>query len=485
MELDSNSETPLSKQLYSLLQEAILSGRLAGGIKLPGTRALSKGLNVSRNTVVSAFEQLMIEGYIYGKIGAGTFVTKDLPDKVFELKEPAPENKRSAVQNKNFESNFNKKELQELSFSRAEIYPFQNGIPSLEEFPLSTWLKITNKVGSYLPYLQLGYENSAGYKSLRSAVAEYLKTYRAVKCTPEQIIIINGSQQGLDLIGRVLLKKNKNVLLEDPCYWGTRSSLISTNVNIYPTPVDDEGIDIGYAVKNYPDADFIYTTPSHQFPLGSIMSVSRRLELLEYSKKKNAWIIEDDYDSEFRYSGSPLPSLQGMDEWKRVIYIGTFSKVLFPGLRLGYMVLPSIEMVKHFAVAKSMIDRQSPIFEQLITTKFIEDGHFTRHIRKMRMLYKSRQEFLINELRKEIGDTIKVNPSEAGMQLIVRLPKKMNDKKVASIASKNKLIVYPLSNYVLKFKREPALILGYTAFNEKELKAGVKKMQKSIESYIN
>ncbi len=481
--LDSSSDTPMYKQLYTLIREAILSGRFKGGQKLPGTRTFSSELKISRNTVVQAFEQLMIEGYISGRIGAGTYITKEIPDKFLSGRKTQPAQKIKSRQTQfKIDKSLGSFDLLLRNISEDKIVPFQNGLPSLEDFPFNTWLKIINKNGMYLPQLQFGYKKSTGYEPLKEAIANYLQSYRAVNCSPEQIIIINGSQQGLDLISRVLLKEQNNVLLEDPCYFGTRASVLTASSRIFPVPVDDEGISVEYAEKHYRKPDFIYTTPSHQFPLGSTMSISRRLHLLEYANKNDAWIIEDDYDSEFRYTGSPLPSLQGMDKFGRVIYIGTFSKVLFPGLRLGYLVLPSLEMVNPFAVAKSIIDRQSPILEQLVLTKFIDEGHFTKHIRKMRMLYKERQEFLVNELQSELGSILDVKPSGAGMHIVAFLPERFNDKKVSQLAKENDLIVYPLSEYVLKFKRKPGLVMGYTAFNQDKLKAGVRVLKKILKS---
>jgi len=484
IQLDFTSETPLYKQLYSLIREGILSGRFKGGQKLPGTRTFSTELKVSRNTVVQAFEQLIIEGYISGKIGAGTYITNEIPDKFLSKKKTQTVAKIKFKKPSLFlDKKIGPVDLIYRNITEDKITPFQNGLPSLEDFPFKSWLKIINKNGTYLPHLQFGYKNSTGYEPLKEAIAAYLQTYRAVNCTSAQIIIINGSQQGLDIICRVLLKENDKVLLEDPCYFGMKASVLSAKGKIYPTPVDDEGINIDYAAKNYPSPDFIFTTPSHQFPYGSTMSISRRLKLLEYANKNDAWIIEDDYDSEFRFAGSPLPSLQGMDKFGRVIYIGTFSKVLFPGLRLGYLVLPSVEMVNPFAVLKSITDRQSPIFEQIVLTKFIEEGHFTKHIRKMRMLYKERKEFLIEELKRELGNLLKVKESDAGMHIVGLLPERFNDKKVSDLAKEKDLIVYPLSEYVLKFKRGPGLVMGYTAFNKNKLKEGVQILKKVLKEF--
>ncbi len=479
--LDFSSTVPLYKQLYNLLREGILSGRFRRGLKLPGTRTFSSELKISRNTVTQAFEQLRIEGYITGEIGAGTYITNEIPDKfLFVRNANSDKRKNSSIK---VHKKFEPPELLLRNILEDKIIPFQNGLPSLDDFPYKTWLKIINRNGTIIPKLQFGYKSAAGYYPLRQTVAEYLQTYRAVDCTPDQIVIINGSQQGLDLISRALLKSNDNVMLEDPGYFGTKASVLYSGANIFPVPVDDEGININYAAKKYPKPNFIYTTPSHQFPFGSIMSISRRIKLLEYANKNNAWIIEDDYDSEFRYAGSPLPSLQGMDKFNRVIYIGTFSKVLFPGLRLGYLVLPDEELVETFAVAKTIVDRQSPIFDQVVLTKFIEEGHFTKHIRKMRMIYKERQEFLINEINRELCGLLEVKPSDAGMHIVAWLPENFSDKKISITAKENNLVVYPLSEYVIKFKRRPGLIMGYTGFDKDNLKEGIVKLKRILSSY--
>ena len=483
LKINFDSEVPLYKQLYNTFRQSILDGKFSPGQKLPGTRTLAAELNVSRNTVALAFDQLLIEGYIKGKTGSGTFVN-EIPDNFLNLNEKG-NGKKS---NFNFPTKLNNQlsapEIYHRNTSSEAIVPFQNGVPSLNDFPIKTWLKLNNQIVQTFSNIHLGYGDAAGYKPLREEIASYLRTYRAVNCTAEQIIIVNGSQQGLDLIGRVLLESGTNVWLEDPGYFGARASMLFADSKIFPCPLDDDGLDINYSSKKYPAPKLIYTTPSHQFPLGITTSAARRIELLQYASKNNCWIIEDDYDSEFRYYGDPLPSLQGMDKNNCVLYLGTFSKVLFPALRLGYLVLPDPQMVNIFASAKSMMDRQCPVFEQMIVTEFLKQGYFTRHIRKMRMLYKSRQEFLINEIEKELNGILKINPSPAGMQIIGWLPKNLKDKKVAEAAKKNNLIVNALSDYSMKFFKHPGLILGYTAFNEKEIKNGIKKLKTTLESYL-
>ena len=479
LKIDHQSNTPLYRQLYNNFRQSILNGKFSPGLKLPGTRSLAAELNISRNTVVLAFEQLLLEGYLKGKIGSGTFVN-EIPDNILNVKEKVKRKKSGKKISTNLINQLGSPELIQRNTSSEQIIPFQNGVPSLDEFPIKTWVKLNNQTAKTTSEVQLGYGDAAGYWPLREEIASYLRTYRAVNCNAEQIIIVNGSQQGLDLVMRVLLNPGDYVWHEDPGYFGARASMLFAGAKIFPSPLDDEGLDVEYSSKKYPPPRLIYTTPSHQFPLGYTMSISRRIQVLQYASKNDCWIIEDDYDSEFRYSGNPLPSLQGMDKNNCVLYLGTFSKVLFPGLRLGYLVLPDPEMRNLFVSAKSMMDRQSPTFEQIITYQFLKEGYFTRHIRKMRILYKERQEFLIKEVEKEIGNLIKLKSSDAGMHLIAWLPENFDEIKISRKAKENNLIVYPVSEYVLKFKQKPGLFLGYTAFDKTRLKAGVQKLKKVL-----
>ncbi|HVO75116.1 MAG TPA: PLP-dependent aminotransferase family protein [Ignavibacteriaceae bacterium] len=510
--LDPSSHIPLYKQLYIKTRNAILEGKFIKGQKLPGTRSLASELKISRNTVALAFAQLFIEGYITGQIGSGTYIS-EIPDNFFDpakrpirintagkkngkIKKTYSENPeiqaaeiRQITDNNETADRTGLRFLEKLKTSAGpselisryrnldEIRAFQNGIPSFSEFPFKTWQKLINRASQCFNSMHLGYGDAAGYKPLREAVANYLRKFRAVNCTAEQIIIINGTQQGLDLISRVLLKPGNTVWLEDPGYFGARGAMIFADAVIFPCPIDKEGLDIEYAAKNNPAPRLIFTTPSHQFPLGYVMSISRRLKLLQYAGRHGSWIIEDDYDSEFRYSGSPLPSLQGLDQYKRVLYLGTFSKVLFPGLRIGYIVLPDKEMGDLFATVKSLTDRQNPIFEQVLLAKFIEEGHFAVHLRKMRMLYKKRQEFLVAEVKKELKGFVKIEASPAGMHIILQLPKKSNDKKISEEALKRGIIVRPLSEYSIKFFPNPGLLLGYTAFEENQIREGIRELK--------
>ena len=497
--------------MYNLLRKGILEGKFIRDQKLPGSRSLAKALGISRNTVDLAFDQLMIEGYIYKKRGSGSYVS-EVPDNFFstyrkskglKLKSELPGN-GSVKQNLSAEvherQNRRIKEYGSLLTERIkestgesgltarfrtadEIIPFQNGIPTFSEFPFKVWQRIADKVILSAFKQNMGYGDAAGYRPLREAVASYLGAYRAVNCKADQVLIVNGTQQALDLTGRVLLaasKKKPVVWVEDPGYFSARASLLFSGAEIRPCRVDKEGLDLEHAVNNYPVPDLIFLTPSHQFPLGYTMSISRRLSILQYAMKNNCWIFEDDYDSAFRYSGDPLPSLQGIDQYGRVLYSGTFSKVLFPGLRIGYIILPAADMADAFATVKSITDRQNPVLEQMILAQFIKEGHFSKHLRKMRLLYKTRQDFLVKEINKGFGGILKAEPSSSGMHIISWLPEKVNDKKIALQAIKHKVIARALSEYSVKYYSRPGLLLGYSAFSEEEMIRGLSRLKRIL-----
>ena len=482
--INFSSKVPIYKQLYDSIRNSILEGKFTVGQKLPGTRALAAGLKISRYTVATAFQQLLNEGYIKGIPGSGSYVN-EIPDKLLLAKTDKLTSKTEKKIVTKIYKQIESIQYYHEAIAPKEIVPFQTNALFLEDFPIKTWLKLNNRATQIYSGSHLRYSDATGYKPLKEEIAKYLRTYRAVNCNADQIIIVTGSQQGLDLIAKSLLEPGDSVVLEDPGYFGIKMALKFTHAKICPAPLDSDGIDIEYIFKNYLKPKLIYTTPSHQYPTGAVMRASRRRELLQYANENDCLIIEDDYDSEFRYAGSPLPSLQGIDKNNSVIYLGTFSKVLFPGLRLGYLVVTDPGLYEILATAKLMTDIQNPVFEQIITYLFLKGGHFTKHIRKMRVLYKKRQDFLINEIKKELKGLINIKESPAGMHIICWLPKNADDKKIAHIAKENDVIVFPLSNSSVKFFKEPALFLGYTAFNQEEIKTGIKKLKKILLENLN
>ncbi len=486
---DKNSSCPIYKQIYDTIRCSILSGEFESNMQLPATRLLAEQLGVSRMTVINAYEQLFAEGYLEGKIGAGTFVASHLPEEF--LQTPHIENQKREVKKPQRKLNLShygtsllKNSGQVLRCHQATSFlPFQHGITALDKFPFDVWAKIAQKWHRNPPRDILGYGNPSGFRPLREAVAAHLETSRGVRCVPEQVIIINGTQQGVDLISKVLLGPQDKVWLEEPCYLGARDGFAFAGAKVVHVEVDDEGFDLREAQKECRAARLVYVTPSHQFPLGVTMSLARRLSLLKWASENEAWIIEDDYNSEYRYAGRPLASLQGLDCDGRVIYLGSFSKTIFPSLRLGCLVVPP-DLVDVFTAARALADLHSPVLNQAILAEFIAEGHLARHIRRMRGLYEERQEILIAEIKKRLDGFLEVSKADAGMHIIGWLPNGVNDNEVSQKGAEVNLHLIPISTYRNKESSRGALVLGYTAFDEKQIKEGVKKLAKILISYV-
>jgi len=391
---------PLYRQIYEAVRRAILGGELIRGAKVPGSRLLAKELGVSRMTVVNAYDQLFAEGYLEGKTGAGTYVASTLPEAMLRVDELSSPQRKAVANPGDHTLSRRGKWFASTSITKLRVQPdgnnyaFQNGVPALDEFPFKVWSQLASRRWRNPPRELLGYGDPAGYGPLREIIAAHLRSTRAVQCDADQVIIVAGSQQAVDLTARILLDPDDVVWVEDPCYPGAHNALLSAGAKVVSIPVDEEGFDLAAALQRSGKARLVYVTPSHQFPLGITMSLSRRLMLLEWARRSGALIIEDDYNSEFRYAGRPLASLQGLDEDGRVIYVGTFSKTIFPSMRLGCIVVPK-GLSEAFIAARALVDRHSPSLDQAILADFISEGHFTRHIRKMRSLYAERQQVLV------------------------------------------------------------------------------------------
>ncbi|MBA3826972.1 MAG: PLP-dependent aminotransferase family protein, partial [Ktedonobacterales bacterium] len=354
----------------------------------------------------------------------------------------------------------------------THIGAFRTGIPDLAGFPFDVWGQIAARHWRAPDLNWLGYGDPAGYLPLRAAIAGYLGEARAVRCTPEQIIITNGSQGGIDLAARVLLDPGDAVWMEDPGYAGARGALVGAGMRLIPVPVGPEGLEVATGEALCPTARLAYVSPSHQYPLGVTMSLRRRLDLLAWAKQAGAWVLEDDYDSEYRYTGRPLAALQGLDSSGRVIYIGTFSKVLFPALRLGYVVVPP-DLVQPFGAARALIDRHSPTVDQAILADFIAEGHFARHIRRMRERYAERQGVLAAELRRILPNHLAVTSAAAGMFLVATLPAGSNDRTLTQRLAARGITAGALSIYYHGPAPRHALLLGYAAFTPQQIRTGV------------
>jgi len=310
---------------------------------------------------------------------------------------------------------------------------------------------------------------------LRKAVASYLRVSRAVRCEPDQVIIVSGTRQALDLTVRLLIDPGDSVWMEEPGYFGAHSALKAASARLIPVPVDADGLNVAEGIAKCATARMAYTTPSHQFPLGTPLGVARRLELLKWAAEANAWILEDDYDSEFRYSSRPLPALQSLDQAGSVIYFGTFSKLLFPALRLAYLVAPT-NLVDSYSIAKAVTDDQAPTVDQAILADFMEEGHFTRHIRRMRALYLERLEILLDSAGAEMAGAVDVRRPDAGMHAVALLPPGSDDRAVAAAAAGLGVASMPLSGCYLGRPKASGLLLGYAAFGHRQIRLGIRKL---------
>ena len=476
--LDPESGVPLYRQIYDALRHDILTGDLPAGQRLAATRVLSEELGVSRNTVLEAVEQLTAEGYLVARVGAGTFVAEDLPGEFLRSGVPEREAEEGEVPRISERGQGYRRWGAAGRMDRS--LPFQLGRPAVDRFPWTTWSRLLGRRARDLEPDWLDYSGSDGYLPLRRALARYLHTSRGLTCEPEQILIVRGSQQGLDLAARVLLDPGDEVWMEDPGYTAARIAFEAGGATEVPVPVDEDGLLVEVGVERAPKARLVYVTPSHQYPLGVTLSLQRRLELLRWARKADAWIVEDDYDSEYRYAGRPLASLAGLDGCRHVIYLGTLSKVLFPALRLGYLVVPK-EHVDAFVGARYASDRHTGVLEQAVVADFFEEGHFARHIRRMRTLYAERQRFLTEALAEHLGDTLELRPSRTGLHDVGWLRRHTDDAEVAARAVEAGVFVKALSSYGREASLPPALLFGYAGFPNDELLAAVHRLAAVLE----
>jgi GntR family transcriptional regulator/MocR family aminotransferase len=475
--LDATSPVPLYDQLYVRLRDAILEGRLRQGKKMPSTRALCEQLSVSRNTVLAAYSQLRAEGYVGTRSGSGTYVATDLPEDLLSARPRAPVATRAgdpSLISRRGQLIVDSNPVPRRNWSRLE--PFYPGIPAFDLLPLDIWRRLLSRHMRQQRTMPLfHYGPAEGLGRLRDVIADYLVTSRGASCTPDQIIVVSGSQQAVDLAARVLLDPGDAVWFEDPGWHGARSAFLAAGAKVVPVPIDHDGLDLAEAKRTTPDARLAHVTPSHQFPLGVTMGLVRRLGLLDWAATSSAWILEDDYDSEFRYSGRPLPALQGLDTAGRVIYTGTFSKVLFPSLRLGYMIVPEA-LIEPFRAAHALSDRHTPMIDQAVLADFFLEGHFDRHLRRMRAAYAEKQELMLERLHTRLPDVLEVEPDAAGMHLVAWLPDGVDDISIAERCAQGGISTPPLSYYMMNRPRRGALMLGYTGVSHPRIKVGVQQL---------
>ena len=456
--LDRNVGIPIYRQVYDGLRRAILDGRLRPGQRIPSTRSLAADLGVSRLPVLSAYEQLLHEGYLVGRTGSGTFVSKDLPDELLRVPAAArltPAAQRSSGARRGAVLN------QPLPASWSlPVVPFQVGLPALDLFPHAAWAKLVARQVRAETVDRLAYGDPAGLRSLRIAVAEHLRASRAVRCEADQVLIVPGSQAALRIAANTLLEPGDRVAIEEPGYFGAHRAFRAAGATIVPVPVDAEGVNVTALHRRGGETRVVYVTPSHQYPLGMTMSAARRFALLNWAAHNQAWILEDDYDSEFRYVSRPVGALQGMDSQDRVIYIGTFSKALFPAVRVGYVVVPR-PLWTRFLDARFAFDVFTPTLYQRALAEFLQRGHFDRHLRRMRSAYLERRNALLRGLARHCGDLVGVHNSDAGLHVTVLLREGVDDEGVAARLGRRGLAAFALSTSYVGPTRRQGLLLGF------------------------
>lgn len=470
--LNRQDRAPLYQQLYFEIRARILQGALPPGAALPPTRQLAQALGVARVTVTEAYAQLEAEGFVVSRQGAGTFVVAGLAGVRAEAAAPPPTL-----------STWGERVLAvRPSTSQATTRPdidfgFGRSFPHI--FPYDIWRRLLDRYLSTDDVMLSRYGSVAGFYPLRQALADYLGQWRGVRCTPEQVVIVNGAQQALDILTRLYLSPGDEVLVESPGYAQAFAVFRLFGANLTPLPVDDHG----FPVELIPPgsrARLVFVTPSNQFPRGGALSLPRRLGLLAWARAHGAFIVEDDYDGELRYEGRPLTALQGLDDDGRVVYLGTFSKVLFPALRLSYVVLPP-GMVTPFVQAKALVDRGAPTLTQAAVADFITEGHFARHLRHLRQAYGQRRQLLVESLDAHLGDEVRFSHTPAGLHVMVYLPEGMPrtavvETDVVARAAAAGVGVYPGAPYHLLTPAPPSILLGFSGLTEEEIAEGVRRL---------
>lgn len=467
-----------SRWLYEALQGEILEGRLRPGTRLPATRDLARQYGLARGTIVNAFEQLKSEGYVEGSVGSGTYVNKVLPDELLQVsrrESPSP----SAPHKPHRRMSDYARRVQ--LFPNFEIRPshaFRVNMPALDLFPTTLWAQVAaRRLRRASANLLLGC-GPLGYPPLRDAVATYLSTSRGVKCTTDQVVIVSGVQEAIDLTARLLVNPGDRVCMENPGYPGAAIAFKAVGAKVAALPVDGEGMRVHEASMR--GARLVYVTPGHQFPLGVTMSVARRLQLLDWAGKSGALILEDDYDSEYRYAGRPVPALQGLDHRGLVLFTGSFSKVLFPSLRVGYLVVPA-DLVDYFSATLSVTNRHAPLLEQAVLCDFITEGHFGRHLRRMREVYAQRLAVLLEGAQQNLRGALEISGVEAGLQTAGWLHGGLNAESVAAGAAKRRVEVIPLCWYRQGAAVREGLQLGFAAVESQEIRRGVRELAIALE----
>lgn len=485
-------------RLYEQLCSAILSGQLAPGSRLPSSRQLAGDRGVSRNTALAAYDQLIAEGYAETRQGSGTYVARSIPDRITRpqkiVRNPWPTHAAPSQRSEpsprahpvptglsdrgQLLSSLPRMSIAELPVEVAGGTAFRVGLPALDEFPVAGWTDIHATAARYPTVRMMRYHDPQGDRRLREEIAAHLAIGRGIDCSPDQVMVVSGSQHGVDLAARVLLDPGDAVWLEDPGDLGARAALAAAGADIVPVPVDADGIDVATGVARRPTARMAFVTPSHQFPMGVTMSLERRLALLEWAARTGAWIVEDDQDCEFRYQGRPLAALKSVDENHRVIYVGTFSRTMFPGLRLGYLVLPP-ELMNAFIALRLSTDVHRGTVDQVAMTEFMARRGFARHLRRLRKTHGERRELLVRELARLIPE-LTVLPSHGGLHLVVRLPSDHDDVAASRATAARGIHAWALSTHAIENRQAPALLLGYAGVRPSHMAGAVRVLAEAL-----
>jgi GntR family transcriptional regulator / MocR family aminotransferase len=462
--------SPLFLQIYKTVRAAILAGRMAPGSRLPSSRTLARDLRVSRTTTEAALAQLLAEGFVERRIGAGTFVAK-----VDTAHRPLTATRRKRhVEPRRLAA-------RAASLARHPCFPdpvapkpFAAGLPAVDAFPIDTWRKLVARSLRHSEHRALGTCDPAGFLPLREAIASYLAVARGVVCTPERVVILTSSQQALDLSIRLLVDPGDETWIEEPGYPGARAALRANGAELVPVPVDTHGMRVEEGVRRAPQGRLAYVTPSHQYPLGVTLSLARRLALLDWARQHRSWILEDDYDSEFRYDERPLAAIQGIDQDDCVIYFGTFSKVMFPALRLAYVVVPA-DLVEPFVTARGLSDGHPPSSTQIALTEFFAQGHFGAHIRRMRDLYRERRDALSSAAARWFDGRLQLGPTDSGLHAVAHL-RESDDRALSARLARAGIDAQALSRYSLGSPSVRGLFLGYAALKPREIQEGIRRI---------
>ncbi len=503
LNINPNDKDTLYKQIYNNIRYNILHGILQSGEKMPSTRQLAQDLNISRSTVTLAYDYLLSEGYLESRSGSGTYVSRHLPEEYTQIDSSRLKNQvlNQAESGQDQQIDYLSNLMDKLSYYGQNLktgnyldyaandedvdIQFGFGRPDLNEFPMKKWMQLmtTHATKGNLHLLD-SLKEAGGYRPLKQALANYLLKSRALPCKPEQIIVVNGSQQGIDLVIRCLVNPNDRVAIEEPGYLGAQRAFQAAGAKLIPIEVNKEGLRVEvlkneYDITSNKELKMVYVTPSHQYPTGAVMPLAKRLDLISFAKRTGTIIVEDDYDSEYRYVGRPIPALSGLAKSAPIIYIGTFSKVMLPALRLGYLVVPE-ELIDIFTSAKWLNDRHSPLLQQLALTDFLNQGHLEKHLRKMRPIYLEKRRVLVKLLKDLFGYRVNILGDDAGINILARFQTTINDEEIIAKAKDLRIgLVSTKSDYISK-QTNGEFLFNYAGYPLPKLIEAINKLPNII-----